>query len=315
MELTRTEKMEAISKDFLDRDQDTYVKIRRTGRLGWESLIPAGGSYSDMLRDCRSEGDVVKEAYGMARDYIVAMDTPYRVTLRLSPEMNCTDSRVVYLSTRVFDDADLSEGQRIDTFVGLAIHEGCHLKWTDFAQMGSEPNAIVRNLINILEDERIERLCGEQMPGYANYLKATKYYMFDLYLQRKAKEMKGGELPAPVRLLNAILALIRYPKALREEDVDEFADELYDVREIILDYPSSPAEVTAAAKAVYDVIRRFFEKQAQPDAGEGEEKKESEETGTESGQQPSHEGTDPQEGSTSESTEGEYETARQQVEE
>lgn len=32
------------------------------------------------------DGFFVKEAYGMARDYIVAMDTPYRVTLRLSPE-------------------------------------------------------------------------------------------------------------------------------------------------------------------------------------------------------------------------------------
>ena len=73
----------SLRKDFLDRDQDTFVRIRRTGRLGWETLIPAGGSYSDLLRDCRGEGDIVKEAYGMARDYIVAMDTPYRVTLRL----------------------------------------------------------------------------------------------------------------------------------------------------------------------------------------------------------------------------------------
>ena len=274
MELTRTEKMEAISKDFLDRDQDTYVKIRRTGRLGWESLIPAGGSYSDMLRDCRGEGDVVKEAYGMARDYIVAMDTPYKVILRLSPEVSCTDSKVVYLSTRVFDDGDLSEGQKIDTFMGFAIHEGCHLKWTDFTQMGSVDNDIVRNLINLLEDERIERLCGQEMPGYANYLKSTKYYMFDLYLQRKAKEGKGGTLPAPVRLLNAILSIIRYPKALGREDLEEFADYLYDVREIIKDYPSSAEEVTSAAKAVYEVIRKFFEdkQKKESDGGQSDER-------------------------------------------
>ena len=270
MELTRTEKMEAISKDFLDRDQDTYVKIRRTGRLGWESLIPAGGSYSDMLRDCRGEGDVVKEAYDMARDYIVAMDTPYKVILRLSPEVSCTDSKVVYLSTRVFDDGDLSEGQKIDTFMGFAIHEGCHLKWTDFTQMGSVDNDIVRNLINLLEDERIERLCGQEMPGYANYLKASKYYMFDLYLQRKAKEGKGGTLPAPVRLLNAILSIIRYPKALGREDLEEFADYLYDVREIIKDYPSSAEEVTSAAKAVYEVIRKFFEDKQKKESDEGQ---------------------------------------------
>ena len=202
--------MEALRSDFLDRDQDNYVRIRRSGRLGWESLIPAGGNYSDMLRDCRGEGDIIKEAYGMARDYIVAMDTPYRVTLRLSPEANCTDSKVVYLATRVFDDADLSDGQKIDTFVGLAVHEGCHLKYTDFSQMAAEPNGIVRNLINVLEDERIERLCGEQMPGYANFLKATKYYMFDLYRQRKMEEAQQTELPKHVRLLNAILAIIRY---------------------------------------------------------------------------------------------------------
>jgi len=266
--------LEVLREDFLDRDRDSFVKIRRTGRLGWESLIPSGGNYSDLLRGCHGEGDIIKEAYGMARDYIVAMDTPYRVRLRLSPERNCTDSRVVYLSTRVFDDGALSEGQKIDTFLGLAVHEGCHLKWTDFSQMASEDNGIVRNLINILEDERIERLCGEVMPGYANYLKATKYYMFDLYRRRKALERGESKLPTPARLLNAILAIIRYPKALDGDDLEEFVDCLYEVRQIIRDFPSTPAEVSAAARAVYEVIRKFFEHQPNPE-GSGEEGKES----------------------------------------
>ena len=266
---TIEQKMEALRSDFLDRDQDNYVRIRRSGRLGWESLIPAGGNYSDMLRDCRGEGDIIKEAYGMARDYIVAMDTPYRVTLRLSPEANCTDSKVVYLATRVFDDADLSDGQKIDTFVGLAVHEGCHLKYTDFSQMAAEPNGIVRNLINVLEDERIERLCGEQMPGYANFLKATKYYMFDLYRQRKMEEAQQTELPKHVRLLNAILAIIRYPKALGDADLEEFAEVLYDVREVVLDYPATPAAVTSAAKDIYEIIKKYFEKEEQ--SGRGDE--------------------------------------------
>ena len=266
--LTTEKKIEALRSDFLDRDQNSYVWIRRSGRIGWESLIPAGGNYSDMLRDCRGEGDIIKEAYGMARDYIVAMDTPYRVTLRLSPEANCTDSKVVYLATRVFDDADLSDGQKIDTFVGLAVHEGCHLKYTDFSQMASEPNGIVRNLINVLEDERIERLCGEQMPGYANFLKATKYYMFDLYRQRKMEEAQQTELPKHVRLLNAILAIIRYPKALGDADLEEFAEVLYDVREVVLDYPATPAAVTSAAKDIYEIIKRYFEKEEQSRRGD-----------------------------------------------
>lgn len=275
MELTRQQKVEALRQDFLDRDQDNYVKIRRSGRLGWESLIPSGGNYSDLLRDCQGTGDLIKEAYGMARDYIIAMDTPYRVTLRLSPDANCTDSKVVYLATRVFDDGDLSEGQKVDTFVGLAIHEGCHLKWTDFTQMASEPNGIIRNLINILEDERIERNCGEAMPGYANFLKATKYYMFDLYRKKAAEESGGKTFDAPLRLLNAILSVIRYPKALDQGDLEEFADELYEAREVILEYPKTSADVSAAALAIYEIIKRFFEKQKpqQGAGGNGEEDK------------------------------------------
>ena len=261
----------SLRKDFLDRDQDTFVRIRRTGRLGWETLVPAGGSYSDVLRDCRWEGDIIKEAYGMARDYIVAMDTPYRVTLRLSQEANCTDSRVVYLSTRVFDDDVLSEGQKIDTFLGLAIHEGCHLKWTDFTQMASAPNRIIANLINILEDERIERLCGDSMPGYANYLKATKYYMFDLYLQRKKAEGVSRKMEAPVRLFNAIISLVRYPRTLNQEDLEEFVDYLWKVREIILDYPKTSDEVPVAANAIYEVIKEFFENRMTPPEEEPEE--------------------------------------------
>lgn len=272
--------MEILRQDFLDRDQDNYVKIRRTGRLGWESLIPQGGNYSDILREYRSEGDIIKEAYGMARDYIVAMDTPYRVTLRLSPEANCTDSKVVYLATRVFDDQDLSEGQKIDTFIGLAIHEGCHLKWTDFTQMGEAKNRIIANFINLLEDERIERLCGESMPGYANYLKATKYYMFDLYASKMLKKNSGAKLPAHIRLLNAILALVRYPKALQRDDLEEFADYLFDVRKIVEQFPTTKEEVGTAAEAIYEVIKRFFEnEQKSSQSGESSDKTDDTEDG------------------------------------
>ena len=44
--MTTQQKIETVTQDFLDRDQDSFVKIRRTGRLGWESLIPSGGNYS-----------------------------------------------------------------------------------------------------------------------------------------------------------------------------------------------------------------------------------------------------------------------------
>ena len=40
--MSMEQKIQTLKEDFLDRDQTTFVKIRRTGRLGWESSIPEG---------------------------------------------------------------------------------------------------------------------------------------------------------------------------------------------------------------------------------------------------------------------------------
>ena len=37
--LSMEQKMQMLTTDFLDRGQTTFVKIRRTGRLGWESAF------------------------------------------------------------------------------------------------------------------------------------------------------------------------------------------------------------------------------------------------------------------------------------
>ena len=43
------QKIQMLKEDFLDRDQTTFVKIRRTGRLGWESSIPEGTAIAEWL--------------------------------------------------------------------------------------------------------------------------------------------------------------------------------------------------------------------------------------------------------------------------
>ena len=64
--MTKEEKKRVLRTDFLERDQATFVHIRRTGRLGWESMIPEGGSYLDILTDGAPVEDVIRQAYRMA---------------------------------------------------------------------------------------------------------------------------------------------------------------------------------------------------------------------------------------------------------
>ena len=73
-QMSLDEKMQMLKEDFLDRDQTTFVKIRRTGRLGWESSIPEGTPYSDYMLSPASDEELIKNSYRLAEDMIKDMD-------------------------------------------------------------------------------------------------------------------------------------------------------------------------------------------------------------------------------------------------
>ena len=270
--MKQNEKVALLTADFLDRDQTTFVKIRRTGRLGWESLIPQGSPYSDYMLSPASEEELLKNSFRLAEDMIKIMDTPMKVRVRISPDSSRTDGRTVWIATEVFDDDELPIGNRIDTFLGLAIHEGCHVLYTDFEACRGEKNKIVKFIENILEDERIERELGECKPGLANFLKASKYYYFDRYVQKMADKPKNESQDKFTRLLNSIISLVRYPKTININDCEEFADVLLDIRDLLLPYPSSTTECLITAHKIYELIKKYISesgmKESEQESGE-----------------------------------------------
>ena len=44
--MTDSELIEKLSKDWIERDGDSFVRIRKTGRLGWETTLEKGTPYS-----------------------------------------------------------------------------------------------------------------------------------------------------------------------------------------------------------------------------------------------------------------------------
>lgn len=269
--MTTQQKIDALTKDFLERDENNnFVRIRTNGRLGWESTLPQDGAYSEYMLHPESQEDLIKNAYRLATDMITVMDSPFKVDIRITPDSSCTDSNTVWVATKVFDDQDLPVGKKLDTFIGLTVHEGCHLLYTDFKGFSQADNETVHALQNIIEDERIERECGEKKPGLANFLKASKYYYFDKY---KAELERNGQMQGLnifKRLMNCVLSYIRYPKALDVNDLGEFANLMLQVRDILLPYPTSTAESTAAARKIYELMKNYLQQQKQSQSGNGE---------------------------------------------
>ena len=259
--MTTQEKIDSLCRDFLQRNGRNFTSVRRSGRIGWESVLPRGAAYSEAVLRVNDRAELHKVAYSHARDMIVAMNIPFRVRISLTGKCSCTDSRTVFVATEMFDDGKLSPGEAVDIFTGLAVHEGCHLLYTDFSVIGMAGNRIVADLSNLIEDERIEMLCGEERPGLSNFLACTKYYYFDRHSSRHIDPPAGCRQERTYRLFNSILALIRYPGALDMDDVAEFVDILLKVREIVVPYPRTTAETLEAAEKIYSIIWDFYEQE------------------------------------------------------
>lgn len=252
--------IESLSKDWLERDGDSFVRIRKTGRLGWEETLAKGTPYSSYLLSSPTMQDLIQRAYPMAKQVISAMDTPFKVNIKLNNDRSCTESKNVYVATNYFDDTSMSVGQKLDIFLGLTAHEGSHLLYTDFPQMGKAAHVhpLCANILNIIEDERIERILGEQKPGLANYLKAVKEYYFGRYASSQESEDESKELPRTLRIVNCILGLIRYPRLLKESEMMEFGEMLLQVKGILTPYPRSTNEAREAAESIYALIKEEY---------------------------------------------------------
>ena len=277
------EVIDGLLEDWLDRDGDTYVRKRKKGRLGWEKELEEGESYSTYFLEAPTQEDLIKRAYSLAKDMVVVMDPPFKVKIKITTgegSMSATDGKTLFASTAMFDDEELSVGEKLDTFIGVVVHEGCHLLYTDLSWIPKIDTPIVHQLWNIFEDERIERLCGEHKPGLANFLEKTKYYYFDqYYLDFVVPRKKESKLTPFERLFNLIFSIIRYPKYIEEAEVIEFGHFLLAIKSVVLPYPKTTEQTVELAYKVFDIIKEFYveeEKRKEEDkeeGGDGEESK------------------------------------------
>lgn len=227
----------------------------------------------------------------------------------------------IQLATDYFDDPSLTPGQKTDILAGLAVHEAAHLRHTDFSVIsecctkGDHLDALRKNLINIIEDERIEWLTGEEMPGMADYLGCTKNYFFG-----KLQENSCGKKEEETRLskvLNSFLDAVRYPSNLTKENVIDNWEEMEGLRKAMNPFPKSCEQLPGTVEKVIDVLKDLVKKDLQEQKkntsqnsqnGTGNNTaSQSGESGNQSGasgNQPRESGSQPQDGDGKDKTDG-----------
>ena len=124
--------------------------------------------------------------------------TGQNVPVRYRGSDSYTDGKSITISANVKDN-------NFDPTVGLALHEGSHVKLTDFSVLNKlqsilmnsdientfENRENLKSLLNYVEDRRIDSFIYTNAPGYKPYYKA----MYDTYFHSKAidKGLKSTE--------------------------------------------------------------------------------------------------------------------------
>lgn len=234
--------------------------------------------------------DIVKlvklNSYRKAIANFVTILTGQNIPVRFHGNTSYTDGKSVTISTDIKDN-------NFDVTVGLALHEASHIVLTDFSYLTRMDSSgkhasqwdLWKNLVNWIEDRRIDQFVFSTSPGY----KAYYHKMYDYYwnAEKVTKGLKSNLYREPAdqdswlfRIINS-LNPASDPNALPELDTILKLIDVGNIKRL-----KSVAEVGDIASEILEIMNKYINKQGgttnQPDPGQGEEgDEEGDEEGTE----------------------------------
>lgn len=279
MEETRTKptasQMQVLMSDWMGNlRQSENGHFTHQGKGGIH--MKGGESIADYLIPPMPNGANELEAIRIGRqtaDKVINVVSPRPVTLMVGGSESFTtkyeDKDIILLATDYFDRKDINTRKKIEIMLGLAVHEGSHIAYTEDSVvdpylLNEQPatKQLKQEIWNILEDERIEYLTGDRRPGYAELLAPMKEHYFKRLVEELNRDGKKITEPIP-KFISAVLQAVRYPSELDRADVEELFDEMDTVRKILTPYPLTTEEVISATDRIMDVIRKMARKEAQ----------------------------------------------------
>lgn len=262
--------IELLRSDLLSRRRDINTFVHK-GEVGLCRVMDKDESYSSYLTGgMRSVPHLINNARTIAQKIVDSMcNIPVKVTVGNSTSFT-TKEKHINVATDYFDDNDLSTNQKTDILVGLSIHEASHVNNSDFSvekDLRSKYKKeqilhLAMNIWNIIEDERIEMITGEDRPGYADFLGETKKYYFDKKVKERPQVENSPETEQKVAVfINDLIKLIRFPAALSDEDIINDYELLAKAKDILTPFPASSNDVIKATVKIIDLIRDIIEEE------------------------------------------------------
>lgn len=230
-----------LLKDFLNDRNHKFVSSRNFKR----SILSKTGSTAYVLTSYKSTLDLGRAIFTLARNRLVSLGVAHLVRLKVSKKKNVTDGKNLLISSEVLNHK-LPVNKKASVILGETTHEAAHVMYSNFEDAGKAHKLggkVLKSILNIVEDERIERKIGWDYPGYTENLADIKEFYF---------KIKPDADNDSASLLDSFLGFVRYPDMLPDIIEDDTFDVLMKCKELLIFYPKT-------AQEAYDVSVEIFE--------------------------------------------------------
>ena len=185
-----------FSTDWYGRQTETYNNPTRCQLVFSKNLI-----------ESIAKANVAVTSVFLTKFTNTILKEPLQIVLN-DQDQSFTNGKVITVSD--LHNYEMNAVRKVDTLIGLAFHEACHCRYSDFSKINGL-TGVELQILNILEDEGIEQAFKSIKGGYYNFIKNVKYLYFD--------ETFNGEFSANNEVEefgNIFLSLVRYPKFINE---------------------------------------------------------------------------------------------------
>lgn len=266
--------LEALFDGWITRKDGVFVSSFLDSTLGWEEEIDIEEVpfVSSMVKTLGLEKYYTNKeiktlkSFSFARFSLqsIGINTKLHKLKVSSKVTSYTDGHNIHVSNVPLNDERFGDTLNgMDVFVGLALHEGCHVLYTDFKMyrdfLTREDllrNKLFKDVFNIIEDERIERRLLDIFPGNGNFIAKVKEYYFALMYEKIPVSEDPKNLS---EFIGMFLQVIRFPRYLDVEVVEKYSYLLFKIKDRLTPYPVNMEDCLFATLGVLEEIIDFFE--------------------------------------------------------
>lgn len=258
-----------------------------------------GGDIAEETAETINETErILTKAYKATRDMIVILDFPFNVdvTFRLDNaekyELSDTTRRI-FIPTTIINDKSYAEEEKVGIFCGLGVHEAAHLRFTSYKiyskfidslsvpssteaarefgrdsedasaryGYGKGRKALIRFLVNAVEDERVEDCLLKERPGYSSFIEKAKFWSYkktidELNSRASASSVLSSTKKDLVQFLINIYRAIRYPDGLDVSFLEKYSKEFEALNSAITEVSRSTKHSCIIGYKIYTILEK-----------------------------------------------------------